>query len=266
MSDDSVPWDGGRNLADLGGLLLLDGRHTRFGTVWCSAATEWLTNDGWHSARAAGLTRVVDLRNAVERHRGPEHPVIDEDASVGIDVVHAPTEDPEDPHFLAECGPWLDHPRSWKPNMAYYPEKLARVFNAIAEAGGPVLIHCAGGRDRTGMVCSILLGLAGVTPDAIAENYERGFRGAAAHRGHGMAYDASTGAWVHEQPNREWSAEDLDEAVAHRLPVLMRWIETTDFAGYLLDAGLDHRRLDCLRELLQPEGITVGSDLRKQLP
>lgn len=129
--------------------------------------------------------------------------------------------------------------------MAYYPEKLARVFNAIAEAGGPVLIHCAGGRDRTGMVCSILLGLAGVTPDAIAENYERGFRGAAAHRGHGMAYDASTGAWVHEQPNREWSAEDLDEAVAHRLPVLMRWIETTDFAGYL-----QRRRVECI-------GITV---------
>lgn len=252
MHECDRPWDGARNLADLGGLPLLSGGLTRPGVVWCSAATEWLTTDGWRAARSAGLRLVVDLRNDVERVRRPEHPVVDEKVLAGIEVVAAPTEDPGDPDFLAECGPWLDHPRSWTPNMVRYPDKFGRLFTAIADAGGPVLIHCAGGRDRTGMVCSMLLSLTGAEPGAVAQNYERGFRGAAAHAGHAMSYDPSTGGWTYEQLPHEWRPEELDEALAQRTPELLRWVEGTDVAGYLLSAGVGARRLDRLRKLLQP--------------
>lgn len=246
------PWDGARNLADLGGLPLQTGGRTRHGVVWCSAATEWLTTEGWRTARSAGLRRVVDLRNDAERVRRPEHPVVDERVLAGIEMVAAPTEDPADPDFLAECGTWLDHPRSWAPNMARYPDKFARVFIAIADAEGPVLVHCAGGRDRTGMVCSMLLSLTGVDPLAVAQNYERGFRGAAAHAGHAMSYDPSSGGWTYEQAAQEWRPEELDEALAQRIPELLRWVEGTDVADYLLSAGVDERRLHRLRTLLQP--------------
>ena len=127
-------WDGARNLADLGGLPFTAGGRTAHGRVFRSAATESMTDQGWADARAAGLATVVDLRNQRERGRG---------AAAGIAVVHAPTEDPDDAEFLSECGPWLDHPRSWAANLRLYPDKLARVFTAIAESGGPVLIHCA---------------------------------------------------------------------------------------------------------------------------
>lgn len=246
------PWDGARNLADLGGLPLVGGGQTRHGVVWRSAATEWLTADGWRAARDAGLRRIVDLRNEVERVRRPEHPVVDEALVAGIEVVAAPTEDPEDPDFLAECGPWLDHPGSWTPNMARYPQKFARVFTAIADAKGPVLVHCAGGRDRTGMICSMLLSLTGVEPVAIAEKYERGFRGAAAHRGHAMAYSAAAGGWALGQPDHEWTARELDQAVAQRIPVLLQWVESTNVTEYLLRAGVDEQRLYRLRHLLRP--------------
>ena len=43
-----------------------------------------------------------------------------------MDLVHLPTEDPDDPVFLATCGPWLDHPRSWTDNMNLYPESFGR--------------------------------------------------------------------------------------------------------------------------------------------
>ena len=244
-----LQWDGALNLADLGGLPLSSGRRTRHGVVFRSAASEWLTTDGWRAARASGLTRIVDLRNTAERVRLPEHPIIEQDAAAGIEVIHAPTEDPDDPEFLAECGPWLDHPRSWTPNMRRYPEKLAAVFTAIADAPGPVLIHCAGGRDRTGMVCSILLALAGAEPAAIAANYEHGFRGAARHRGHGTGYDPATGEWI-MSPAREWTADELANAIADRLPALRDWIAATDVAAYLGDAGLTPERLDKLRQML----------------
>lgn len=73
----------------------------------------------------------------------------------------------------------LQASRSWAANLRFYPNKITRVLTAVVEAKGPVLVHCAGGRDRTGMICSMLLVLAGVTSEAVVGNYEAGFRGAA---------------------------------------------------------------------------------------
>ena len=242
-------WEGARNLSDLGGLPTQDGSQTRTGRVWRSGATEWMTTAGWRAAATAGLARVVDLRNEAERGHQPDHPVVDASALSGIDVIHAPTEDPDDPQFLAECGPWLDHPRSWETNAQRYPEKFARVFTAMAESPGPVLVHCAGGRDRTGMIVSMLLALADVEPEAIAAFYESGFRGAASHRGHGLGYDPVTGQWV-SAGDKEWGHEELGAAIADRKPVLLEWLQTADVPNYLREAGIETERLSILRRLL----------------
>lgn len=209
-----------------------------------------MTAVGWQAARTAGLTCVIDLRNDAECGRRPEHPAVEEQATGNVPVVRAPTEDPDDPNFLEECGPWLDHPSSWAPNARRYPEKFARVFSAIAAAEGSVLIHCAGGRDRTGMIASMLLALAGAEPGAIAANYEDGFRGAGAHRGHGLGYDPATGKWV-EAPSEEWSPAELDEALADRITTLMQWLQETDVAAYLLDAGVEENNIARLRRKLR---------------
>ena len=242
-------WDGARNLGDLGGLALATGGVTAPGRVFRSAAPEWMTDRGWDDARAAGLTTVVDLRNEMERGRTDDHPALADGAMSSVAVVHAPTEDPEDGEFLAVCGPWLDHPRSWADNMRFYPEKLARVLTAVADARGPVLVHCAGGRDRTGLIGSILLVLAGATPEAIVANYESGFRGAAEHRGHGWSFDVERGEWVAPAEQR-WTEEELDAALADRRPALVAWLHTVDVYAYLLDAGLDQRMRARLEQLL----------------
>lgn len=249
MSTLEPAWDGARNLGDLGGLPRTGGGLTRSGRVFRSAAPEWLTDRGWADAGAAGLTSIVDLRNAMERGRTEVHPVVGTNAMAGITVVHAPTEDPSDEDFLAECGPWLDHPRSWTPNLRFYPDKIARVFRAIADAGGPVLLHCAGGRDRTGMIGSMLLVLAGATAEAVVANYEAGFRGAAEHRGHGWSFDAGTGEWA-PAADEEWGDDELDAALIERRPALLEWLETFDVERYLLDAGVDADAVQRLQQLL----------------
>ncbi|WP_395659018.1 tyrosine-protein phosphatase [Nocardioides sp.] len=246
---DGPAWEGARNLADLGGLPRVAGGSTARGRVFRSAAPEWMTSQGWAAARAAGLTTVVDLRNGVERRRRDVHPVLEPDAMAGVTVVHAPTEDPDDAEFLAECGPWLDHPRSWAPNLRFYPDKLGRVFAALAGADGPVLVHCAGGRDRTGMVGSMLLALAGVTPDGVVAAYEAGFRGAAGHRGHGLAYDPGTGSWV-TAADESWTEDELVAALDDRRPVLLAWLAETDVAAYLAAAGVTEADLARLERLL----------------
>lgn len=242
-------WDGARNVADLGGLPLVAGGSTARGRVFRSAAPEWMTTQGWDEARAAGLTAVIDLRNEMERGRGEAHPVLGPGAMAGISVVHAPTENPHDEHFLAQCGPWLDHPRSWSPNLRLCPDKIARALTVIAEVGNPLLLHCAGGRDRTGMIGSMLLVLAGATTEAIVTNYEAGFRGAALHRGHGWAYQPETGQWV-PPTDDPWTEAELIAALAERRPALLQWIGQADLRADLFNAGVSNENLTRIEQLL----------------
>ena len=61
---DGSSWPGARNLRDLDGRVLRDGGSTVCGRVFRSAAPEYLTDEGWFAAKAAGVRTVVDLRNA----------------------------------------------------------------------------------------------------------------------------------------------------------------------------------------------------------
>ncbi len=72
-------------------------------------------------------------------------------------------------------GPQFATPLYYAPFLERFPHRMEQVLDAIeqAEPGG-VLFHCVGGRDRTGLVAIVLLAIAGVHPDAIADDYVRG--------------------------------------------------------------------------------------------
>jgi protein-tyrosine phosphatase len=54
---------------------------------------------------------------------------------------------------------------------------LVRVYTILADAEtGPAVVHCAGGRDRTGIVIALLLDLLGVADDVIAADYHHSER------------------------------------------------------------------------------------------
>jgi len=248
----TLAWPGGRNVRDLGGRPLADGRTTLSGRVFRSAAPEYLTDDGWLAAKAAGVRTVVDLRNApAETRRTPDHPAVRPESLHGIVFVAAPTEDPDDPEFLRVCGPWLDHPRSWADNARLAPTRIAAVMRAIAAAGPGVLVHCAGGRDRTGMICAMLLGLAGATEDAIVGDYTDGWRGAGAYAGHGWVYDNGAQTWrLHHQPATP--PAEIEQRVTDRLPALREWIRTFDVRTYLSSTAVTRDEIDALTALLRP--------------
>lgn len=51
-----------------------------------------------------------------------------------------------------------------------WPSLYGEALNVITEAGGPVLIHCGRGHDRTGIVSLLLLTIAGATSRGITED------------------------------------------------------------------------------------------------
>ncbi len=238
--NDQPHWQGSFNLADVGGLPRTGGGATRSGRVFRSARPDYLTAEGWRAARAAGVSTVIDLRNPGERAVAAEAPVFEADSTAGIRFVSCPTEDPNDPQFMETCGAVLDHPLSYADNIGLYPAKLAEVFRAISGAEGAVLVHCAAGRDRTGMVMAMLLSMAGVTSEAIADDYV-----AAAIR-----FNAGLGIEPGLTAETPHSDSVMEERIASRRSALLAWLDMLDVESYLRSSGLDTDEIDSLRRLL----------------
>jgi protein tyrosine/serine phosphatase len=58
--------------------------------------------------------------------------------------------------------------------LPYEPAHLdlfSRYFRALAEGDGPVLIHCAAGKDRTGLLAALTHSLLGVSRDDLISDY-----------------------------------------------------------------------------------------------
>ena len=69
---------------------------------------------------------------------------------------------------------WLVQSRVVQAYLRYLtdrPDSLVAAIRAIADADGAVLVHCAAGKDRTGMVVALTLDLVGVDRGAIVTDY-----------------------------------------------------------------------------------------------
>ncbi|MGP0050130.1 MAG: tyrosine-protein phosphatase [Solirubrobacteraceae bacterium] len=74
----------------------------------------------------------------------------------------------------ADMDAWPDEPPVVRAYMSYLhrrPDSVLGAVRAIARADGGVLVHCAAGKDRTGVVVALALDAAGVDRDAIVADY-----------------------------------------------------------------------------------------------
>jgi protein-tyrosine phosphatase len=164
-----LDWDGCFNARDLGGIPLAGGGETRWGAVIRADNIDGLTTAGWSALQEHGVRTVIDLRNDDERE------LHSSDRPAGIQTLHLPLDGIDDSAFWHDWmhGPQFATPLYYPAHLERFPERSARVLAAIARAGpGGVLVHCWGGRDRTGQISLLLLALAGVAPEQIASDYE----------------------------------------------------------------------------------------------
>jgi hypothetical protein len=61
--------------------------------------------------------------------------------------------------------------RSYLGYMHNRPDSVVAAVRAVARAEGAALVHCAAGKDRTGVVVALALDASGVSREAIAEDY-----------------------------------------------------------------------------------------------
>ena len=123
-----------------------------------------LTEPGREALLAYGVTTVIDLRSPSEVTRSP-NPFAD---GLAADYVHAPLIDDANMNNIGDAGDMLQR---YLHIVETRPQAFRDIFNAMAAPEGGVLFHCFAGKDRTGLVAAMVLGLAGVPQEHIAADY-----------------------------------------------------------------------------------------------
>lgn len=240
MTNRWVDVDGLHNARDLGGVPLKGGGTTAFGVVLRGETVVHLTADGVEQLRSHGVRHVLDLREPDERE-------LDRDGLLAAayqrsDVLHeavplARSEVSTDP-----IGRVHDAETIAARYAAYLDNGGFRLADALARTAwsrSALYVHCAVGKDRTGVVSALLLKLAGADDDAVVQDHlltaqrlvpvlmRLGSRPAYAH--------LATPDWPAQQP----SAEAMRLFLAH-----LR--SRGGAAHWLLDRGVDSETLRLL--------------------
>ena len=167
-----LAWEGLLNVRDLGGHPTEDRGETRYGAVIRADSVRRLTDAGWAAVVDYGVKTIVDLRTDEELEADPP-------AELPVRVVHVATLE-EDADVFAQADQASDtapdNSMATKEVYLIFLERFAANFaRAVAEVAhaeeGGVVVHCAGGKDRTGLVTAMLLRLAGVGIEEIAADY-----------------------------------------------------------------------------------------------
>lgn len=181
-----VTWielEGAVNARDLGGMPTSDGGATVPGRMLRSENLQELSpRDIALLVDEIGLTTVVDLRSTNELTIEGPAPL---DALVGVRHAHHPVlrefldvSDTIKAALLTEAAdadrarypenPMCGHYLGYLENR---PEEVIGALRSIATAPGAAIVHCAAGKDRTGVIVALALTVAEVEPDAIVADY-----------------------------------------------------------------------------------------------
>ena len=111
------------------------------------------------------VTTVVDLRTGFERQRDARRPL----ERTGIEIIHAPLL--TERNAAAVEKPGLTLAQRYLRILELAGEPLVHAVSAVARAPGAVIVHCAAGKDRTGLIIAAILGVLGVGDDDIVADY-----------------------------------------------------------------------------------------------
>ena len=177
-----IELEGAVNVRDLGGLPTEDGLRTAEAQLLRADNLQELSpSDVAKLVSDIGVTTVVDLRSSNElKSEGPapldavagvrhtHHPVLPEVGSntdmIAEALLTKATDDrsryPDDP----VCGHYLGY-------LEDRPDQIVAALRSIAHSEGAALVHCAAGKDRTGVVVALALTVAGVRPEDVVDDY-----------------------------------------------------------------------------------------------
>lgn len=160
---------GAYNVRELGGYRTANGATTRWGHFLRADLLDHLTPESVAALKEYGIKTAIDLRAEDELSEKPS----DLAQSTGIEYFnHNLLGDDELPDVVRdyETAKGMADGYAW-----ILDERQASIHDALSTLSAPgrlpAVFFCAGGTDRTGLIAALLLGLAGVPNETIAQDY-----------------------------------------------------------------------------------------------
>jgi len=171
--DRHIPFDGLHNFRDLGGYSTPAGHRICPGRLYRTDSLGKLQQgtEDWTRFLTLGIRTVVDLRHPWEieaRGRVPDHASF---AYHNLSIEHRPynqaalAPDIDPGPYLAER--YIEVAQDGVKEIRQALELVAEA----AESAVPLVFHCASGKDRTGQLAALVLGLLGIPEATVIEDY-----------------------------------------------------------------------------------------------
>lgn len=178
MDDRRLALSGAVNFRDLGGLRTTDDHRVKRGMVFRSDHLSRLTVADQQILQRLQFKVVCDLRTAREQRRAPDF--LPPDGSIRLLPlpVQARGFDPATAMDRLRAGDdaWLSTDffiQLYQRYLDDFGPVWGRVFSLIASPGNlPLVFHCTGGKDRTGICAALLLKTLGVHEEHIQADHD----------------------------------------------------------------------------------------------
>lgn len=175
LAERQLTLQGTPNFRDLGGYEADDGRRLKWGRLYRSSKLSALTDVDMQYVRRLGLTLICDFRQVVEQQLEPTQlagenspilaslPVTPGSSASFLENLHNGIIAVEDSAgFMEEIN------RDFVINQM---PRYAEMFQLLLAGDQQLLIHCASGKDRTGVGAALILDVLGVSEETIVNDY-----------------------------------------------------------------------------------------------
>jgi protein tyrosine/serine phosphatase len=250
-NDRRLNWDACRNVRDLGGIPLSVGGEISRGALVRADNLCRLTPAGRAGLLDHGIRTIIDIRFPAEVAAEPHPFQMSSTSSEAVLYLNIPVNFGRDTTQNAAISAAFAAARTRdeanRLEIDANPVGFARIISAFAQAPtGGVVIHCQGGKDRTGIAIALLLSLIGVPDQAIAGDYALSLASIGSNNDlHPGATDLGNSAWwAQPQHYRDCDPETMVATLAH-LRTHHRGVE-----AYLLRGGATRTNLEAAKKRL----------------
>ena len=161
---------GSHNIRDLGGYVLAGGGQVPWRRFLRSDSLHRIGPEGAERLHDEGLRAVIDLRTPQELETAP-NPFA---TFPGVHFANLPMFDDLSPEALSRQEADGAHPllSFYRTALEQRSDAIRSILSEMAQVKeGAVLFNCTAGKDRTGVLAAILLGIAGVERKEIVADY-----------------------------------------------------------------------------------------------